>query len=55
MVSTGRTTRVFDGIGAVRLGRFACGLMRVGRSLVTVGVCCLEAFGAETPRRSPMC
>jgi hypothetical protein len=55
MVSTGRTTRVLHGTRAVRLGRYACGLMRVRLSLVTVGVCCLEALGAETPRRSPMC
>jgi hypothetical protein len=51
----GRTRRVFDGTGAVGLGGYACGLMRVRRSLVSVGVCCLGALGAETPCRSSTC
>lgn len=46
---------VLDGTDVVRLGQYACGLMRVRLWLVTVGVCCLEAIGAETPCRSPMC
>jgi hypothetical protein len=46
---------LLDGTGAVGLGRYACGLMRVEPSLVSVGVCCLEALGAETPCRWPMC
>jgi hypothetical protein len=54
-VSSGKDQRGFDGTGAVRLGRYVCGLMRVGLWLVSVGVCRLEAIGAETPCRSPMC
>jgi hypothetical protein len=46
---------VLDGTGAVRLERYACGLMRVRLAMVTVGVCCLGPLGAESPCRSPMC
>jgi hypothetical protein len=46
---------VLDGTGAVRLGWYACGLMRVRLSLVSVGVCCLGALGAEMPCRSSTC
>jgi hypothetical protein len=51
----GEGPRGLDGPGAVGLERYACGLMRVRLAMVTVGVCCLGALGAETPCRSPMC